>query len=117
MDNDDEDDEDVFRSNHKEDDTEKEEVEVVGVEVFREKTIEDLIEEQRERLIKEGRKGTPVTAESFAKWRGEKLLRKQAEAEARMKAEQAKKKGAKICKFMKFLFNYFYSCVIRKRVI
>ena len=39
--------------------------------------------------------GTPVTADSFAKWSIAKNLRKQAEAEARVKAEQAKKKGGK----------------------
>jgi len=39
------------------------------VEVFREKTIEDLIEEQRAKLHADGKQGTPVTAESFAKWR------------------------------------------------
>lgn len=39
------------------------------VEVFREKTIEDHIEEQRAKLQAEGKVGTPVTAESFAKWR------------------------------------------------
>jgi len=69
------------------------------VEVFKEKTIEDIIEEQRAKLLAEGKKGTPVTAESFAKWRAEKLLKRQQEAEARVKAEQAKKKGGKgLCK-------------------
>ena len=77
--------------------------EPVAVEVFREKTIEDIIEEQRAKLAAEGKVGTPVTAESFAKWRAEKLARKQAEAEARVKAEQAKKKGGKgLCKFLFF---------------
>ena len=43
--------------------------------------------------------GTPVTAESFAKWSIAKIARKQLEAEARVKAEQAKKKGGKgLCK-------------------
>ena len=73
--------------------------EPTSVEIFREKTIEDIIEEQRAKLAAEGKKGTPVTAESFAKWRAEKLARKQAEAEARVKAEQMKKKGGKgLCK-------------------
>jgi hypothetical protein len=77
-----------------------------GVEVFREKTIEDIIEEQRAKLAAEGKQGTPVTAESFAKWRAAKVLRKQAEAEARMKAEQTKRKGGKgLCKF--------FNCYIR----
>jgi hypothetical protein len=82
--------------------------EPVAVEVFREKTIEDIIEEQRAKLAAEGKVGTPVTAESFAKWRAEKLARKQAEAEARVKAEQAKKKGGKgLCKFPLFFFFFF----------
>lgn len=70
-----------------------------GVEIFREKTIEDLIEEQRAKLAAEGKKGTPVTEESFAVWRAEKLKKKQAEMEARVKAEQTKRKGGKgLCK-------------------
>ncbi len=69
------------------------------MEVFREKTIEDIIEEQRAKLAAEGKKGTPVTEESFAKWRAEKLLKRQADAEARLKSEQTKKKGGKgLCK-------------------
>lgn len=68
--------------------------------IFREKTIEDIIEEQRAKLAAEGKKGTPVTAESFAIWREGKLLQKQQEAEARFKAELAKKKGGKgLCKY------------------
>lgn len=69
--------------------------EPVITEVFREKTIEDIIEEQRAKLAAEGKVGTPVTAESFAKWRANKLAQKQAAAEARVKAEQSKKKGGK----------------------
>lgn len=38
------------------------------VEVFKEKTIEDIIEEQRAKLAAEGKKGTPVTEASFAIW-------------------------------------------------
>jgi hypothetical protein len=73
--------------------------EPVITEVFREKTIEDIIEEQRAKLAAEGKVGTPVTAESFAKWRANKLAQKQAAAEARVKAEQSKKKGGKgLCK-------------------
>ena len=69
-------------------------------EIFREKTIEDIIEEQRAKLAAEGKKGTPVTAESFAKWKADKLARKQAEAESKVKAEQLKKKGGKgLCKY------------------
>lgn len=39
-----------------------------AVEVFREKTIEDIIEEQRAKLAAEGKKGTPVTEASFSIW-------------------------------------------------
>ena len=71
-----------------------------AIEVYKEKTLEDIIEEQRAKLLAEGKKGTPVTAESFAKWRAMKLERKQAEAEARVKAEQSKKKGGRgLCKY------------------
>ena len=77
----------------------------VEVEIFREKTIEDIIEEQRAKLAAEGKVGTPVTAETFARWRAAKLALRQAEAEARMKLEQMKKKGGKgLCKF---LFQFF----------
>ena len=55
--------------------------------------------------------GTPVTAESFAKWTIAKAARKQLEAEARVKAEQAKKKGGKgLCEFdvmCSLLFLFF----------
>lgn len=68
--------------------------EVEAIEVFKEKTIEDIIEEQRAKLAAEGKTGTPVTAETFAIWRADKLAKKQAAAEARMKAEMGKKKGA-----------------------
>lgn len=75
------------------------------IEVFREKTLEDIIEEQRAKLAAEGKVGTPVTAESFARWRSAKLAQRQAEAEARMKAEQSKKKGGKgLCKFFLLYF-------------
>mmetsp|Transcript_7286 Transcript_7286/g.7986 ORF Transcript_7286/g.7986 Transcript_7286/m.7986 type:complete len:401 (+) Transcript_7286:118-1320(+) len=82
--------------------------EPVAVEIFREKTIEDIIEEQRAKLAAEGKKGTPVTEESFAKWRAEKLAKKQADAEARLKAEQMKKKGGKGLSVLsgKELFSY-----------
>eukprot|EP01035_Chromulina_nebulosa_P020880 gene20880-27067_t len=86
----------------------------VSVEVFREKTIEDIIEEQRLKLSSEGKKGTPVTAETFAIWRASKLAKRQAEAEARVKAEQSKKKGGKGLSVLsgKELFNYNSSLFI-----
>lgn len=81
---------------------------VAAVEVFRERTIEDVIEEQRAKLALEGKKGTPITSETFAKWRASKLARIQAEAEARMKAESTKKGKAKGLSVLsgKQLFNY-----------
>ena len=53
--------------------------------------------------------GTPVTADSFAKWSIAKAARKQLEAEARVKAEQAKKKGGKgLCKQESFVMPTAY---------
>jgi hypothetical protein len=72
-----------------------EETAIEGTEIFREKTLEDIIEEQRAKLAAEGKVGTPVTAETFALWRTAKLAKRQAEVEARVKAEQSKKKGGK----------------------
>ena len=82
--------------------------EPVAVEVFREKTIEDIIEEQRAKLASEGKVGTPVTAESFAKWRAAKLAKRQADAEAKVKIELTKKKGGKGLSVLsgKELFNF-----------
>lgn len=42
--------------------------EVGSVEIFKEKTIEDLIEEQRAALAAQGKVGTPVTEDSFSRW-------------------------------------------------
>jgi hypothetical protein len=53
--------------------------EEVAVEVFREKTIEDIIEEQRAKLSAEGKVGTPVTEETFRIWRAKKLEKRKAE--------------------------------------
>lgn len=76
--------------------------------VFREKTIEDIIEEQRAKLALDGKQGTPVTAESFATWRKAKLEKKQADAEERMRLEALKKKGGKGLSVLsgKELFNF-----------
>ena len=55
--------------------------------------------------------GTPVTAESFAVWRANKLAKRQADAEARALAELSKKKGSKgLCKKInkKKLFSFYY---------
>lgn len=82
--------------------------------IFREKTIEDIIEEQRAKLAAEGKKGTPVTAESFATWRTAKLAQKQAEAEARVKAELTKKKGGKgLCKSFSSGFAHVYMVALQ----
>jgi hypothetical protein len=87
--------------------------EPVATEIFREKTIEDIIEEQRAKLAAEGKVGTPVTEESFATWRASKLVKRQAEAEARVKAEQAKKKGGKgLCRLLFFHFSFVHKFVI-----
>ena len=63
--------------------------------VFREKTIEDLIEEQRKKLAESGVPGTPITEASFAEWKKRKEEQRKKEAEERVKAEQTKRKGGK----------------------
>jgi hypothetical protein len=75
-------------------------VEEEAIEVFKEKTLEDIIEEQRAKLAAQGKVGTPVTAETFAIWRAGILAKRQAAAEARMKELSKKKGGAKaLCQF------------------
>lgn len=54
--------------------------------------LEELIEEERRKLPTTGL--TPVTAESFARWKEEKAKRKAAETEAK-RVEEAKKSGSK----------------------
>jgi hypothetical protein len=74
-------------------------VEEEAIVLFKEKTLEDIIEEQRAKLAAQGKVGTPVTAETFAIWRAAKLAKRQADAEARMKELSKKKGGAKaLCK-------------------
>jgi hypothetical protein len=111
-DSDDDDDDDYRR--HDEETTRRGYDDQVNVEVFREKTIEDLIDDQRAKLAAEGKVGTPVTADSFAKWTIMKIARRQAEAEARVKAEAAKKKGGKGLSILsgRELFNYNASLFI-----
>lgn len=86
--------------------TESQEVE--AQEIFREKTAEDYIEEQRAKWAAEGKAGTPVTEASFAIWRAAKLKKRQEEAEARAMAELSKKKGSKGLSVLsgKELFNF-----------
>lgn len=55
-------------------------------------SIEEIIEQQRAKLGPTG--GTPVTAESLAKWKAAKVARKQLEEEKRRK-EEAKKSGGR----------------------
>jgi len=71
------------------------------------RTLEDLIEEQRERFRAEGRSGTPITQESLAKWKADKAERRRVEA-ARKVQEELKKKGGKGLAVLsgKDLFSY-----------
>ncbi|ETV96290.1 hypothetical protein H310_10460 [Aphanomyces invadans] len=66
-------------------------------------SIEEIIEQQRAKLGAGG--GTPVTEESFAKWKVEKLARKAAEEEKRRK-EDAKKSGGRGILSGRALFSY-----------
>ena len=79
-----------------------------GEKVYREKTLEDLIEEQRRKLAESGVPGTPVTEASFAEWRARKEERKRKEAEDRVKAEQTKRKGERVwlCLWKGALFTF-----------
>ena len=56
-------------------------------------TLEEKIEEERAALPSEGL--TPVTLESFNKWKEDRAARKQAELEAKIAAEEAKGKKDK----------------------
>ena len=70
-------------------------------------TLEEKIEEERAALSSEGL--TPVTAESFAQWKKDRAAKKQADIEARIKAEEAKgKKDKNRLAFMsgRALFSY-----------
>ena len=80
------------------------------IEIFKVKTLEDIIEEQRAKLAAQGKVGTPVTAESFAIWRAGKLAKRQAEAESRMKELSKKKGGGKgLCKlFIQFSLSFSF---------
>ena len=55
-------------------------------------SIEEIIEQQRAKLGPNG--GTPVTEESLAKWKADKLARKKTEEAKRLK-EQAKRTGGR----------------------
>ena len=66
-------------------------------------SIEEIIEQQRKKLGATG--GTPVTAESLAKWKADKLKRKQEEEVKRLK-EEAKKNGGRGVMSGRALFSY-----------
>ncbi len=72
-----------------------------------EMTLEEKIEEERSNLISS--ECTPVTLESFNKWKADRAARKQAELEAKIAAEEAKgKKDKSQMQFMsgRALFQY-----------
>ena len=58
-------------------------------------TLEQVIELQRAKMRAEGRKGTPVTADSLAKWKADRAEKRRLEAVAKVEAELKKKKGGK----------------------
>ena len=70
-------------------------------------TLEEKIEEERAALKSDGL--TPVTAETFAKWKVDRANKKQAELEQRIRDEEAKgKKDKNKLAFMsgRALFSY-----------
>uniref|UniRef100_M4BSK7 C3H1-type domain-containing protein n=1 Tax=Hyaloperonospora arabidopsidis (strain Emoy2) TaxID=559515 RepID=M4BSK7_HYAAE len=66
-------------------------------------SIEEIIEQQRAKLGPNG--GTPVTEESLAKWKADKLARKKTEEAKRLK-EQAKRTGGRGIMSGRALFTY-----------
>ncbi len=56
-----------------------------------EKTMEDLIEEQRAALAAQGKKGTPVTEESLAKWKADRKAKKRADERMLVERKVAEK--------------------------
>lgn len=75
-------------------------------------TLEDEIEAQRQKKLKElaasGKKGTPVTEETFKAWQERKRKRKEAQAKKLVEAEMKKKKGGKGLSVLsgRELYNY-----------
>jgi hypothetical protein len=61
-------------------------------------SIEEIIEQQRAKLGPHG--GTPVTAESLAKWKADKIKRKKVEEEKRRKEEMKKTGGRGISTYL-----------------
>lgn len=56
-----------------------------------ERTLEDLIEEQRAKLHKEGKQGTPVNEDTLKKWKADRKAKKLAEERRKVEAEMKKK--------------------------
>mmetsp|Transcript_7752 Transcript_7752/g.16849 ORF Transcript_7752/g.16849 Transcript_7752/m.16849 type:complete len:296 (-) Transcript_7752:182-1069(-) len=75
-------------------------------------TLEDKVEAQRQKKLKElkasGKKGTPVTEESFKVWQERKRKRKEAAVKKLVEAEMKKKKGGKGLSVLsgRELYNY-----------
>lgn len=75
-------------------------------------TLEDKVEAQRQQKLKElkasGKKGTPVTEESFKLWQERKRKRKEAEIKKLVETEMKKKKGGKGLSVLsgRELYNY-----------
>lgn len=70
-------------------------------------SIEEIIEQQRAKLGPTG--GTPVTAESLAKWKAAKVAKKQLEEEKRRKEEAKKSGGRGLSTMMMFLLAWMKS--------
>lgn len=75
-------------------------------------TLEDKVEAQRQEMLKKlkasGKKGTPVTEETFKVWQAKKRKRKEDEAKKLVAAEMKKKKGGKGLSVLsgRELYNY-----------
>lgn len=59
------------------------------------KTLEDVIEEQRAKLHEQGKKGTPVNEETLAKWKADRKAKKLLEERRKVEAEMRKKSKGK----------------------
>lgn len=75
-------------------------------------TLEDRVEAERQKKLKElkasGKKGTPVTEETFKAWQERKRKRKDAEVQKKVATEMRKKKGGKGLSVLsgRELYNY-----------
>ncbi|CAM9267349.1 unnamed protein product, partial [Laminaria digitata] len=59
------------------------------------KTLEDVIEEQRAKLHEEGKQGTPVNEVTLAKWKADRKAKKILEERRKVEAEMRKKSKGK----------------------